>query len=202
MPRKKSVSGRARVKTEESRLRLQVAKLNKRIRSLERSGYYGKYSGKSLIEFADRNRYLRIKRAKGSRRHRLLLRKLREATTGELKEIHKTFRHFLGARTLTKIGIEKVKKETTRKVKEYFTGALDRPVSNKDLETFYEVNKYSSDDIIKMIGPSEFTIMVFEARDTNAGVDRWVEMIIEHGVTVNNDYTRNQCVDLYNKFVR
>ena len=202
MPRKKSVSGRARVKTEESRLRLQVAKLNKRIRSLERSGYYGKYSGKSLIEFADRNRYLRIKRAKGSRRHRLLLRKLREATIGELKEIHKTFRHFLGAKTLTTVGIEKVKTEATRKAKETLSGARGKPVTDKDLEVLYEVSKYSSDEIIQMIGPSEFTIMVYEARDYNYGLDRWIQMIMEHGVNTNNDYTKEQCKYLYNKFVR
>lgn len=202
MPRKKSVSGRARVKTEESRLRLQVAKLNKRIRSLERSGYYGKYSGKSLIEFADRNRYLRIKRAKGSRRHRLLLRKLREATTGELKEIHKTFRHFLGARTLTPVGIKKVSEEIKRKAKATLSGARGKEVTDQDMEVLYEVSKYSSDEIIQQIGNSEFTLMVFEARDYNYGVDRWVQMIIEHGVTVNSEYTRNQCVYLYNKFVR
>lgn len=202
MPRKKSVSGRARVASAENRLQLQVEKLNRRIRSLEKRGNFGVYAGKSFLEFASRSKFVSVKKARGSKRHRVVLKKLQQATFGQLKEIHKKFKHFLQSKTFTNIGIEAVRAETKRKVKDYFAGALDRPVSDSDLEKFYEVNKYSSDKIIEMIGPSEFTIMVFEARDTNAGVDRWVEMIIEHGVTVNNDYTRNQCVELYNKFVR
>lgn len=202
MPRKKSVSGRARVSSPESRLLLQVAKLNKRIRGLERSGYYGKYSGKSLLEFADRNKYVRIKRARGSRRHRLFLRRIKEATMGELKEIRKTFEHFLGARTLTPVGIKKVSEEIKAKAKATLSGARGKAVTDQDMEVLYEVSKYSSNEIIQQIGNSEFTLMVFEARDYNYGVERWVQMIIEHGVTVNNEYTRNQCVYLYNKFVR
>ena len=60
MPRKRSVSGRARVSTIENRIQIQAEKINKKIRSLERGKNYGTYKSKELIRFVSQNDNLKI----------------------------------------------------------------------------------------------------------------------------------------------
>ena len=202
MPRKRSVSGRARRVTEESKIRLQAEKINRRLRSLEKGGNFGVYTGKSLLEFASRTPQVTIKKARGSKRHRLLLSKLKKATEGQLAKISATFTHALKAKTFSNIGIKRVRTETRKKIKETLTGIADRVVTNRDVDLFFEVIKHQSDAILSKIKPSDFMAMVFEAQDKNADVDSWVNML-EQVITIgNNDYMRKSAEYLYYKYVK
>ena len=73
MPRKKSVSGRARGKSPESALLIKIGKVNARFRSLEKGGNYDTYASRELIRFAQANPYLVLKtskKKKGKKRQR------------------------------------------------------------------------------------------------------------------------------------
>ena len=202
MPRKRSVAGRSKRVTEESKLRLQAEKITRRFRSLEKGGKFGIYTGKSLLEFASRTPLVNIKKARGSRRHRLILGKLKHATEGELAKIAKVFTHALKAKTFSNIGIEKVRSETRNKIKDTLSGIVDRQLSDKDVDIFFEVIKHQSDAILSKIKPSDFMAMVFEAQDKNYGVDNWVGML-EQVITIgNNDYLRKSAEYLYYKYVK
>ena len=89
MPRKRSASGRAKPITIQSNIQLQTEKINKMIRSLEKGKNYGTYKSKELIRFANQNDNLTLKKSRGSKRHRLTVQALREATFGKLAIISK-----------------------------------------------------------------------------------------------------------------
>ena len=202
MPRKRSVAGRAKRVTEESKLRLQAEKITRRFRSLERGRNFGVYTGKSLLEFASRNPLVSIKKSRGSKRHRVLLGKLKQATEGQLAKISTVFSHALKAKTFSNIGIENTRKETRKKIKETLSGIADRAISNKDVDIFFEVIKHQSDAILNKIKPSDFMAMVFEAQDKNYGVESWINML-EQVITIgNNDYMRKSAEYLYYKYVK
>ena len=201
MPRKKSVSGRKRIPTAESRLKLQVDKINKRIKSLERHGNFGVYTGKTLTEYVSRSPFLSLKKARGSKRHRVLLKNLKQATMGQLKEMHVKFKRILGARTFTNIGIKNVREETRAKVKQTLTGIAGSELTDEDVDTFYELLSYKDNKILEQIQPSDFYALITEAQERDASLDDWVSMLSQF-VDTNNKYIRKSAKDLYNKYVR
>ena len=200
MPRKRSVSGRAKVASAENRLRIQVSKINKRIRSLEKRGNFGVYAGRTLLDFASRNKYVSIRKARGSRRHRVLLNKLREATAGQLREIHKTFTHILGSKTFSNVGIERTRKDIRKKVKRTLQESYGT-LTDEDVELFYEIAKYKEDDLIDQIGPSEFFYLVEYAREWKSDEDKFVSLLSQYAY-INNDVMREKAKKLYYKYVR
>lgn len=202
MPRKRSVAGRAKRVTEESKLRLQAEKITRRFRSLERGRNFGVYTGKSLLEFASRNPFVSIKKARGSKRHRVLLGRLKQATEGQLAKIATVFSHALKAKTFSNIGIENTRTETRKKIKETLSGIAGRTLTNRDVDLFFEVIKHQSDIILNKIKPSDFMAIVFEAQDNNYDVEGWIDKL-EQVITIgNNDYMRKSAEYLYYKYVK
>ena len=49
MARKRSVSGRARPKTLENKLRITVEKVNRRLNKLDQGNVYGRYASKKIL---------------------------------------------------------------------------------------------------------------------------------------------------------
>lgn len=201
MPRKRSTSGRARKTTLQSRIYLQAEKINKGIRRLERGKNFGKYKSKELIQFVNDNNLLSLSKNRGSKRKTLKIGNLKGASFGRLTLISKKFKEVLSSVTFTNVGIGKVRRKTRATLKGSLSGLLGRKVSDRDTDLFYEIIKYKSDYIISRIGPSEFYVLVMTARETNADVDEWVEMISNY-VEINNEYMRGACEYLYNKFVK
>lgn len=200
MPRKKSVSGRAKRSTEESKLLLQAQKITKRFRSLEKGRNFGVYTGKTLLEFASRNPFVEIKKSRRSKRHRLFLRKIKEASEGNLAKIAKTFTSALSSKTFTNKGIKEVREETRKKVTKTLEGIAGKDLTDRDVDLFYEIIKYKSNEILQKIKPSDFYALVLECRENNYGPEKWVSMLSDY-VTINNDVMREAAKYLYNKFV-
>lgn len=213
MPRKKSASGRARGKSPENALLLKIEKVNARFRSLEKGGNFNTYASKELVIFAQANPYLSVKtskkRSKGGksrrgrqpqRRHTLVI------TNGNIpvaqqRLINKKLNEALNSKVFSNIGIERVRKETRRKVKETLELESGEKLTDKDVDLFYDIAKYKYDDIIEKIGPSEFYQLVQVATKQNYNVEQWVELLNNY-VEINNDVMRKQAEYLYNKFVR
>ena len=212
MPRKKSASGRARGKSPESALLLKIEKVNARFRSLEKGGNFNTYASKELVRFAQANPYLSIKtskkRPKGrkgrkgrqQKRHTLVLQKT-NIPVAQQRLINKKLNEALNSKVFSNVGIERVRKETRRKVKETLELETGEELTQKDVDLFYDIAKYKYDDIIEKIGPSEFYQLVQVATKQNYNVDQWVDLL-NNFVEINNDVMRKQAEYLYNKFVK
>ena len=201
MPRKRSASGRSKPSTIQSNIRLQTEKINKMIRSLEKGKNYGTYKSKELIRFAKQNDNVTLKKSRGSKHHRLTVQALREATFGKLAIISKKFKEFIQSKAFTNVGIYKIRKRTMKKLAETLTGIKGEKVTRKDLEMFYDIINYKTDEIISKIGPSEFFAMVTQARDTSMDQEQWVEMLNNY-VSINNEAMRQASEYLYNKYIK
>ncbi len=202
MARKRSSGGRARRVTPASKIYLQAEKINRRIRNLERNNLFGNYKSRELIRFAKNyGTYLSLNRGRGSKRARLRIRNLREATLGQLKVITKKFTETLKAKAFSTVGIKKIRVETRKEVAKTLGGMIGRKLTDKDTDLFYEIIKYKTDEIISRIGPSEFFVLVETARQANYSVEAWV-MAINMYVEINNDVMRKAAEYLYEKFVK
>lgn len=213
MPRKKSASGRARGKSPENALLLKIEKVNARFRSLEKGGNFNTYDSKELVRFAQANPYLSVKtskkRSKGGksqrgrqpqRRHTLVITK-GNIPVAQQRLINKKLNEALNSKVFSNVGIERVRKETRRKVKETLELESGEKLTDKDVDLFYDIAKYKYDDIIEKIGPSEFYQLVQLANKQNYNVEQWVELLNNY-VEINNDVMRKQAEYLYNKFVK
>lgn len=213
MPRKKSASGRARGKSPENALLLKIEKVNARFRSLEKGGNFNTYASKELVRFAQANPYLSVKtskkRSKGGksrrgrqpqRRHTLVITK-GNIPVAQQRLINKKLNEALNSKVFSNVGIERVRKETRRKVKETLELESGEKLTDKDVDLFYDIAKYKYDDIIEKIGPSEFYQLVQVATKQNYNVEQWIELLNNY-VEINNDVMRKQAEYLYNKFVK
>lgn len=205
MPRKKSVSGRARVQTNEQALRLKAKKITARFRSLEKSGNYNTYASKELVRFAQANPYIVLKTSKKKRngkrqkRHTIYIKS--NIPVAQQRLINKKFNEALSSKVFSNVGISKVRKETRRKVKETLELESGEELTEDDVDLFYDIAKYKYDDIIEKIGPSEFYQLVQVATKQSYNVDQWVDLLNNY-VEINNDVMRKQAEYLYNKFVK
>lgn len=195
MPRKRSISGRSRRSTITSNIYVQTEKINKRLRSLDRAGNFGKYKGKELLTFVKDSKFLRM-----SRRKRLKVSRLREATFGQLALISKKFKSIINSKGFSNIGIKKIREETRAKVKEYFENVNERTLTNKDLDMFFELTRYKKNEILDKIPPSDFFNLVMEAQSKNEDEEGFLELLSNY-VKINNQDLRTEAKKLYYKYV-
>lgn len=200
MPRKKTSSGRARVKTATNKIMLQVNRINKRFKSLEKGKNYGTYKSRDLIEFAKRNPYLSIKRSRGSKRHKLIVQKLREATTNQLRLISKKFTEVLQSKVFSNTGIERTRRETRKKVSKTLSERMGREMTKKEVDMFYDIAQEKQRSILDQMTNSNFWTLVMVAKDMDAYVDTWVSLLKDYA-TINNEVLREEAKDLYYKYV-
>lgn len=195
MARKKSVGGRAKVRTIENKILIQTQKINRRIRSLEKAGNYGKFKSAELIRFADKNPNIRIKRvAKG--RHKLVINKIK-MSMGDGRLVNKKLAETLRSKGFSNKGIESIKSKTKQTLSEQ----LGRTVSDEDVELFYNIAQNKNNDIIEKMNVSEFYDLVMEAKDQEHTLDKWTDLLSNY-VVINNKTLRMQAELLYNKYVR
>lgn len=203
MARKRSASGRARAKTIENTILLQTKRINKRIRSLERAGEYGKYKSKELMQYVARTPYLSIRKARGSKRRRLIVSKIQK-TIGQLRETRKKFDQILKSRVFSPIGIKAVRKETRDKVKKTLSEEAGRKLTDRDVDRFYEILEYrdkvNEESILSKIDVSSFQTLVDSAKEQNYNKDQWVDFLRDY-VDINNDYMKKEAMELYLKFI-
>lgn len=200
MARKRSSSGRSRVINPVNRIYIQTEKLNRKLRSLEKAGNYGTYKSKELIRFASNISNINIKRSRGSKRHRVEVSNLRGAGFGRLILINKKFGQINRSKGFSNVGIKNIRKKTLKTLKKTLKGIKGSKITRRDVDMFYEIIKYKTDEIINKIGPSEFFALVEDARENNATSEQWIEMINNY-VAINNQSMRRACEYLYNKFV-
>lgn len=204
MPRKKSVSGRAKPKTVENTLYLQAQKITKRLRSLEKAGEYGKLNAqKELIRFAQSNPFVSIRKARGSKRRRLVVSKLKK-TIAEQRLIYKKFAKFLKSKVASVAGIKQARAKMEESLAETLSGQTGEKTTQEDIDRFIDMAEYaenaSAESILDKIDVSAFNTLVHEAINENKSLPQWINMLNDY-VQINNDYMRKEAEELYYKYV-
>ena len=204
MPRKKSVSGRARPKTAENTIYLQAEKINRRLRSLEKAGEYGKLKAqKELIRFAQTNPYVSVKKSRGSKRHRIIVEKIKMSVANQ-RLIRKKFTEILKSKVFSKIGIRSARRKMEKSLAETLEGQLGKPIDKADVDRFIDIAEYaeqaSQESILDKIDPSTFNMLVSVAKEKSMGLPQWLNMLNDY-VQINNDYMRKEAEELYYKYV-
>lgn len=203
MPRKKSVSGRSRGVTGVNRLMIQTERINKKLRRLEKAGLYGKYKSKELMEFVSRQPELSIKKSRGSKRHRLVVKKVRMSIQQQ-RYLMRHLKSFEKSKALTPTGIKNIETKVRTKVKQTLSERMDREVSDEDVERLYDFFEYSSQtqqaNILDLIDPSTFFYIVNTCIEKNYSSNTFFNILCQYA-DINNDYYRREAEYLYNKFV-
>lgn len=209
MPRKRSVSGRKKKPSLENRINLQIKRINKNLKSLENAGNFNTFASKELLNFVKQSKDLVVKTSKKKRktkggkstkRHTVVFNPSTRPTIGSLRMIAKKFDKIIKNKVFYNIGIRKMRKEIRQKVTKTLSETYGREMEKEDVDLFYEVAKYKTDDIIQQIGASEFFILVQSAKDAGQSADDWMSMLSLY-VDINNDYMREKAEYLYNKYV-
>ena len=209
MARKKSVSGRKRKPSLVNKINLQIKKINKNFRRLENAGNFNAFASKELINFVQQSKNLALKTSKKKRktkggkstkRHTVVFNPSTRPTTGSLRLIAKKFDKIIKNKVFYNLGIRRMRKEIRQKVTKTLSETYGRQMEKEDVDLFYEVAKYKTDDIIQQIGASEFFILVQSAKESGQSLDDWVSMLSIY-VDTNNDYIKEKAEYLYNKYV-
>ena len=204
MPRKKSVSGRSRGVNAVNRVMIQAERINKELRRLEKSGQFGKYKSKELIEFVSRRPSLQMVRSRKTKRHAIRVIRAK-MTAPETRLVYRTFDDVLKSKSFTKLGIQNIERKIRKKLTTTLSEELGRKVTDAELEKFYEIidykKKVQQESILDKIDPSTFWRLVNIAISERMSETSWISML-ENYVQINNEYMREEAKELYNKYVR
>jgi len=202
MARKRSASGRSRGVSAVQNIMIQTEKINKRLKALEKAGLYGVYNTKKLQEFASRNKNVSIHRSKSGKHTLIVNRKL---SAPQIRLINKKFNEFLNSSLSTPSGIRKARRNMRSKIAKTLEGATGREMSDADVDKFLDIAKYAEkvrqSSILEYIDPSEFMVLVEQAKSDNLSSDGWIELLKGY-VQINNEYMRKEAEELYYKYVR
>lgn len=210
MPRKRSVSGRAKARTIQNAIQVQINRLNKRQRSLKRGGNLGKYKSKELLNYVSQTRGVKLVKAKRSGVLRIALDKTKQ-TYQQYMGIRKMFAEILKSRAFSNVGIDTIRKETEKELrktlKENHGGDY---VTRDDIDTFYEIakeiSKAKEDSLLSRVNPSAADKLVNLANKENWSADKFAKEIsaianIDDINSMKNITLRREALRLYNKYV-
>ena len=210
MPRKRSVSGRAKARTIQNAIQVQINRLNKRQRSLKKRGNLGKYKSKELLNYVSQTRGVKLVKAKRSGILRIALDKTKQ-TYQQYMGIRKKFAEILKSRAFSNVGIDTIRKETEKELrktlKENHGGEY---VTRDDIDTFYEIakeiSKAKEDSLLSRVNPSAADKLINLANKENWSADKFAKEIsaianIDDINSMKNITLRREALRLYNKYV-
>ena len=210
MPRKRSVSGRARQKTIQNAIQIQMNRLNKRQQSLKKHGNLGKYKSKELLNYVRQTRGIKLAKYKRSGRLRIIFDKVKQPYQ-QYMGIHKKFAEILKSRAFSNIGIDTIRKETEKELRKTLKenhGGED--VTRDDIDTFYEIakeiSKAKEDSLLSRVNPSAADKLVNLANKENWSADKFAKEIsaianIDEINNMKNITLKREALRLYNKYV-
>lgn len=197
MARKRSVSGRARPKTLENKLRITVEKVNRRLNKLDQGKVYGRYASKQILRLAGQKNVLYSRK----RRNKLFI-STKGLTQSELRLYQKTMESFLKSKTSTVSGVKQARANVIEKVKKSLSGMTDLELTDDDVEDFFNLTSKDNDFkyLADRMDPSKLYILMQHTKEADGNGENFISML-ENYMTVNNQNVRKKATRLYNKFV-
>ena len=200
MPRKKSIGGRSRGLTIESRLLRSLQKTNKALNRLEQTRSYGRYSSRKILNLANAPAFKYNRQAKFKFK---LKKKVSKLTKSEQLLYLKTLEKFLKSETSKVSGIKKAEGEVKERVKKSLGEIAEKKLTDEDVEDFYDM-MYDSDfnHITNYISPSDEFALIQEAKEQDYTEDKFTEALAQISNIDNpSEDFRNKAKKLYNKYV-
>lgn len=200
MARKKSISGRSRGLTIESRLIRNIEKTNKALNRLEKVRAYGKYSSRKILNLANAPAF---KYKRRSFKKFKLAERPSKLTKSEQLLYLKSFEKFLKSETSKISGIKKAETEVKERVKKSLGEIAEKKLTDEDVEDFYDM-MYDSDfnHITNYISPSDEFALIQEAKEQDYTEDKFTKALAQISNIDNpSEDFRNKAKKLYNKYV-
>lgn len=193
---RKRTLGRARSGTS---IFVSIEKTNRKLKSLQSSGLYGKYASKELINALKDNPNVIINKSKKTQ---ILKLKTSNISPAQARYIQKSLKKFIQNKTSTPMGIADVRRRSRETLKETLTQLTDDVISDGDLDDFYDLvveddYKYFADKVPDSL---EIFILINEARDKNLTEEGFIDLLKKY-MTINSEDARQRASRLYNKWV-
>ena len=198
MPRKKSVGGRSRGITIESRLIRSIEKTNKALNRIERSGKYGKYASKKLLKLTN-DKTVRYKR---KNKFKFKIKNVRTLTTQQQLKYLKVFTRFLNSPTSSESGLLKAETEVKERVRKSLGEVSEKELTDEDVEDFYDLmtDENLTNYFLQYLKPSDLYGLILEAKEQGWNEDKFIQEL-EQFMTINVEESRNKAKRLYEKYV-
>lgn len=179
----------------------QVNKANKRLRSLQKEGYYNSWASKKLFKRLDvKDLDVLDRTKKGSRVNRIKLNN--RLTNTDLIAILKATSQFLLSKTSTARGIKSVESSVKKSLYQTLKVDADTEITEEDIEDYYDM--LSNDDFDyfnEKIGASTLWNLIEETKELVVNENKFIT-ILNRYITINDEKVRNKAIRLYNKYVK
>lgn len=175
----------------------QVNIVNKRLRRLDRKGFYNSFSSKKLFDRLDTSKFNALQKING----KVVGIKLRDdMTITDLNAVSRASRNFLASATSTPERLQRVIKKTknsmfkTLKIK-------DDNLTMEDIENYYDMlGDKDFDAFNDKIGASSMWALIDEAVDNEDDLSGFLRRI-NNLISLNDVDLRKKAINLFNKYV-
>ena len=176
----------------------QVNIVNKRLRRLDKKGYYNSFSSKKLFERLDGGKINALQKING----KVVGIKLREnMTITDLNAVSRASRNFLASATSSPERLQKVIKKTKNSMYKILK-IKDDELTMEDIENYYDMlGDKDFDAFNELIGASEMWALIDEAVESNDSQEDFLSRLLKHKILTNDVDLRKKAINLFNKYV-
>lgn len=175
----------------------QVDVVNKRLRRLDKKGYYNSFSSKKLFERLDTNKFNALQKING----KVVGIKLRDdMTITDLNAVSRASRNFLSSATSSPERLQKVIKKT--KASMYKTLKIkDDELTMEDIEDYYEMlGDKDFDAFNEKIGASSMWALIDDAVENDDDLSVFLHRM-NNLISLNDVDLKKKAINLFNKYV-
>lgn len=178
-------------------LNSQVKETNKRLRQLDRKGFYNSFSSKKLFDRLGTGKINALQKFKGKVVGVKIDKKM---TTTQLTAIFKATKNFLASATSSPYKTRQV----IRKTKESMFKTLkikDDTLTMEDIESYYEMlGDKDFESFNEKIGASEMWAIIDDAIENNDNKNQFLSRL-GNLITLNDVDLRKKAINIFNKYV-
>ncbi len=181
-----------------------IRETNRRLRALDREGYYNSFSSKKLFDRLGG----RLDGLQKIGTKVIGVRRKKKMTMTQLSALNRATRNFLASETSTPKRVESVIERTKKSM--YATLKTENNnLTMEDIEDYYELlgdkdfdffnDKYGNKE--NYIGASDLWSLIDEAKEKDMSQQGFLNMLYNYSVNVKDKDIRKKAINLFNKYV-
>ena len=175
----------------------QVKETNKRLRQLDRKGFYNSFASRKLFERLGSGKLNALEK-QGKKIIGIKVKKSLSIT--DLTAISRATRNFLQSSTSTPYKTKRVIKDTKKSMFKTLKIKND-DLTMEDIESYYEMlGDKDFDSFNELIGASEMWAIIDESIDAGDNRNQFLKRLTSH-ITLNDVDLRKKAINIFNKYV-
>lgn len=175
----------------------QVKETNKRLRQLDRKGFYNSFASRKLFERLGSGKLDALEK-QGKKIIGIKVKKSLNLT--DLTAISRATRNFLQSATSTPYKTKRVIKDTKKAMFKTLKMKND-DLTMEDIESYYDMlGDKDFDSFNELIGASETWAIIDEAIDAGDNKNQFLKRLSSH-ITLNDVDLRKKAINIFNKYV-